>query len=241
MGLLDIQGLKFSVAEGPVLLREVHRLRYNVYVKEFEFLSPVHHPSGLLADELDGHGVHAIARRGEELIAAIRMVLNSDRGFPILAALPGFKLPAAPERVGEISHLVIDSSFRKRQGDGLYGAESYLKMREGGVLPNDGSLPGALKKRRGPLLILSLLRVLYQTSKRLGVEAWLMLMENKLHVALERHGLPFRQIADPQGGPDGPLPCLLMLSEMESRLHRLDREMMKEFVSGLEKKYAPKF
>jgi hypothetical protein len=72
-------------------------------------------------------------------------------------------------------------------------------------------------------------------SRRLGIEWWLMLAEKRLHALLNRHGIPFYQMADPLGGPDGPRPSLLTVSELaESHLKRLYDSVFDEFLEGLE-------
>lgn len=241
MGFLDVSGIDMGLGEGAATLKAIHRLRYEVYIREFGFINPVYHPDGLLGDDFDGQGLHITAHKKGDLVAALRLVLHSERGFPLQGLIPRFKCPTPSERTGELSHLAIAKAFRRRKEDGLYGAESYLKRYEGGALPDYGPLPSALKKRRGPSLVLGLFRVAYQVSRRLGLEAWLMLVEPRLHALLNRYELTFRQVADPVGGAGGPRPCLLTFKEMETRMNRLDRPLMKAFLKGLETEYAPKF
>lgn len=239
MGLMNARDVRFTIADGKRTLRAVHRLRYDVYVREFGFFSPVKHTDDLLVDAYDGAGLHPIALEGDEVVGALRMVLHSDRGFPLAAVLPHFRCPGPPEKTAEISHLVIDKRWRRRREDGLFGAEGYLTVAEGGVLPNHDPLPPALKRRRRPVIVLGLLRTAYQLSRRMGIEWWLMLAEKRLHALLNRHGIPFYQMADPLGGPDGPRPSLLTVSELESHLKRLNESLFEEFLEGLEPAYRP--
>ncbi|MBL0059099.1 MAG: GNAT family N-acetyltransferase [Elusimicrobia bacterium] len=237
--ILNVRNLRFGLAEGPTFLRAIHRLRHDVYVREFRFFDPVLYPDGILADEFDGMGMHAVAAQGEDVVAALRLALHSERGFPLQGVIPEFKAPKPPEQTGEVSHLVIAKAFRRRREDGLYGAESYLKIAQGGILPNAGPLSDHMKKRWGPLLTLGLFKVLYQHSRRLGLESWLMLAERSLYQVLNRYGLPFRQVADPLGGPEGPRPCLLLLNDLEKSLRLFDPRLFAEFTDGLEREYRP--
>jgi len=240
MGFLDIKKIKIQLAEGVSLLQAVQRLRYDVYVKEFGYLSVARHSTDRLADDFDGSGLHFVATRGEELLGAIRMLLHSEKGFPLLSVMPTFKLSSLPKNTAEISHLVIAQSFRRRREDGLFGIESYIKLRDGGILPNSGKVLSSARKRRGPLLTLALFRLLFQMSKRLRLESWLMLLDRKLHVGLDLYGIPFRQIADPQGAFDGLRPCILLLEELESRMPKLHPDLWKEFNKRLEPEYRRK-
>jgi N-acyl amino acid synthase of PEP-CTERM/exosortase system len=239
VAILNVRNIRFGLGEGPTFLRAIHRLRHDVYVREFNFFDPLLYPDGILADEFDGMGIHAVASQGEAVVAALRLTLHSERGFPLQGVVPGLKVPTPSEQTGEVSHLVIAKAFRRRSEDGLYGAESYLKIAQGGVLPNSGPMVDHMKKRWGPSLILGLFKVLYHSSRRLGLASWLMLAERRLPQVLNRYGLPFRQVADPLGGPDGPIPCLLLLKEMEKSLQLFDRSLFLEFLDGLERAYRP--
>ena len=239
MGLLDVRDLSFRLGEGPTTMEAIHRLRYDVYVKEFGFFNSVHHTNGLLPDAFDPFALHAVAVQRDDLAGALRLTLHSERGFPIAGLVPRFRCPSPPESTGEVSHLVIAKRWRRRREDCLYGAEGYLRVSEGGILPDGIPLSEALKKRGGPALLLGLFRILYQSSRRLGLRSWLMLAEKRLHTLLNRYGIPLLQMSDPVGGPEGPRPCLLHLHNMESCLKRLHAPLYAEFLRGLEKEYRP--
>ncbi len=239
MGLLDVRDIRFALGEGPTTMEAIHRLRFDVYVKEFGFFHPVHHINGRLPDAYDPFGLHAVALEREEVVGALRLTLHSERGFPIAGLVPQLRCPSAPEATGEVSHLVIAKRWRRRREDGLYGAESYLRVSEGGILPDGVPLSVALKKRGGPALLLGLFRILYQSSRRLGLQSWLMLAEKRLHTVLNRFGLPLHQMSDALGGPDGPRPCLLHLKDMEAHLKRLHAPLYRDFLQGLESEYRP--
>jgi N-acyl-L-homoserine lactone synthetase len=97
---MDARDVRFTIADGSRTLRAVHRLRYDVYVREFGFFSPVKHTDDLLVDAFDGAGLHPIALEGDEVVGALRLVLHSERGFPLAHVLPPFPLsrPARKNR-----------------------------------------------------------------------------------------------------------------------------------------------
>lgn len=227
MGLLDINGVRFALADAA-RREDVYRLRYNVWVEEMGHARPAHFPQGRVQDEFDAAAVHAVAFRGDAPVAAARLVPPGGRGLPIHGVI-NVHYTGRPEPTGEISHLVIDRSFRRRKEDGALGAEPYLRVSEGGVLPDQGPLGMILQGRKGPRLVLGLFRLLYRESKRIGVARWMCLADLKLFNLLNRYGMPFRQMADrPREFPDR-VPSVMLISEFEDRLRRLDPSLFEEF------------
>lgn len=236
--LLELPGVNFAVVESASALENIFRLRYKVWVEEFSHVPATVFPSGLVQDEFDPMAVHAAAFKDRSLAAAVRLILHSDRRLPF-HRLVNIAFPGRPGQTAEISHLVIDKVFRRRKEDGLYGAESYLKKWEGGVLPDRGPLPEVLRLRRGPVVTLGLFRTLYQASKRQGILRWLLMADRKLLALLQRYGMPFRQVADSPEELPGRLPTVLHFDDFENRLFRLDPDLFWEFMDGLETEYRP--
>lgn len=178
--------------ESP-LMSEVYRLRYKVYCDEWKFESPDDHPGGLEKDEFDAHSVHFGALEAEtgKLIGTIRIILDSDLGFPIehhctfdtdLSSL-------SKKRIAEISRLAVSKEYRRRAVDRL--------------IYNDGSNAEEIarqaeenKERRKHelFIIMGLYICMYKESLALGLTHWYGLMAKGLHILLRRSNLHFTPI-----------------------------------------------
>ncbi len=112
-------------------------------------------------DPYDPYSIHfAATDTNGQVIGTIRMIFNSVKGFPIEHAahlnFNGYK-PPPPDQTSEISRLAVSRTFRRRQEDGIFGVESYLKRSEGGILPDNGSPPKIIRRER-PVIVLGLSR-----------------------------------------------------------------------------------
>jgi N-acyl amino acid synthase of PEP-CTERM/exosortase system len=115
-------------ADTDELLREAHRLRYQVYCVEHPYEDASANSDGLERDEFDAHSVHGVLlHRGTgSTVGTVRLVLHRPGAVtpslpiyhvcddPRLAALP-------PESTVELSRFAISKFFRRRVGDGDYG------------------------------------------------------------------------------------------------------------------------
>jgi N-acyl amino acid synthase of PEP-CTERM/exosortase system len=178
----------------PVLLRECHRLRYQVYCTERGIADASLHPDGLETDAYDRHSLSALLIYRPERIAAgtIRLVLPSQNGVPRplptydLLAAAGCdlgKLPALP-RTAEISRFAIPKAFRRRAGEGAYG--NSLDALEADPL-----------RRVIPHLTLGLMAAALRMASDNGIEHVCAIMEPALLRLLARFGMRFI--------PSGPL------------------------------------
>jgi len=79
--LLRLQGIEIKIAETPEELEEVFRLRFEVYKNE-DYIDPKDYPDGRLTDEYDKHSVSFLAVKNNEYVGTVRLVKNSDLGFP---------------------------------------------------------------------------------------------------------------------------------------------------------------
>lgn len=238
--------IKFIEVDSDFLKKEIYKLRYDVYVNEFGFEKKEDHPSGLESDIYDHHSVELAAleqvnANKHQVIGTIRLILHSEHGFPIENATPiNFSDQKPPiDKIAEISRLAISKDYRRRQGDGLFGVESYLKTSEGGILPDDVEIPPADKVRIHPYLILGLFKELYQVSKKLGITHWYMITEKKLWYALKRFDLIFRQIGEPVHYHGLRIPYLGVIAEIEQNLMKKHMNFYRDFLVGLDKQYWP--
>ncbi|KPJ98147.1 MAG: hypothetical protein AMJ60_09285 [Desulfobacterales bacterium SG8_35] len=237
--------IKFVEVDSEFLKKEIYRLRYDVYVSEFGFEKKEDHPAGLERDIYDSHAVELAAieqinAESQKIIGTIRLILHSEHGFPIENAVPVDLTEARPpiDRIAEISRLTISREYRRRQGDGLFGVESYLKASEGGMLP-DREEPQNAKVRIQPYLILGLFKELYQVSKKLGITHWYMITEKKLWYALKRFDLIFRQIGEPVHYHGLRIPYLGIVEEIEQHLMKKHMDFYQDFLVGLDKRFWP--
>jgi len=240
-----LKRIKFIEVDSEFLKKEIYKLRYDVYVSEFGFEKEEDHPSGLEKDIYDSHSVELAAieqldPERQKIIGTIRLVLHSEHGFPIENAVPiDFSEEKPPiDKIAEISRLTISKEYRRRQGDGLFGVESYLKVSEGGILPNQGKLQNP-KVRIQPYLILGLFKEMYHVSKKLGITHWYMITEKKLWYALKRFDLIFSQIGEPVHYHGLRIPYLGIVEEIEKHLMKKHMDLYKDFLVGLDKEYWP--
>ena len=208
----------------PQLLRESYALRYQVYCRERTFLSPEGYPNRLEVDEFDRHSIHvgAVDALGA-LAGTARVVKPSEMGFPLFRHCRTFphetEFHGRNTRLVEVGRLAVSRSYTR---------------------PDDG-LDGAGERRRGREdVFLTLLKALYQQSKRLGATHWLAATEASLQRLLAQHGFPFRAI-----GPDTDYfgvvtPYTLDLKEFDSVILSRRFPVLDRFLIGLEPEFSPR-
>lgn len=240
-----LKRIKFVEVDSEFLKKEIYKLRYDVYVSEFGFETKEDHPSGLEKDIYDPYSVELAAieqldAETQKVIGTIRLILHSKHGFPIENVAPLDFLDEKPpiNKIAEISRLTISREYRRRHEDGLFGVESYLKVSEGGILPN-GARPRNKKVRIQPYLILGLFKEMYHVSKKLGITHWYMITEKKLWYALKRFDLIFRQIGEPVNYHGQRIPYLGIIADIEKHLRKKHSNLYRDFLAGLDKKYWP--
>jgi len=148
----------------------MQRLRYEVYCLEQKFVDAACCTDGRETDEYDPHAIHfAAARETGEVVATLRLVLDSPLGFPLErhAMLLLDERPRGERaRTGEVSRLIIAPLFRS-------------------------------STIWEPLILFGLFRHLYEESWRLGLDYLVAAMEGKLARLLRRLGFPFAELGDP--------------------------------------------
>ncbi len=234
----------FGRVEDEQILTDTFRMRHEVYVQEFGFERAEDHPSGLETDDYENESVHfACLNENGSVVGTIRLVLDSPKGFPIDHAVETIFIGEKPDpsKIGEISRLTVAKDLRRRKEDGMYGVESYLKIREGGVLPDDGTIPDEMKGRKNPIIVLGLYQAMYHESKRRGITHWYMITEEKLYFALKKFGFLFHQIGEPVWYHGQRIPYLGIVEEIERELMKTSPEMLEIMLTGLEREYHPPF
>lgn len=233
---------RFGIVDNDDLKKDIFRMRYEIYVEEFGFEAQEDHPDGLETDEYEEASIHfACLNDTDSVVGTIRLVLDSDKGFPIEHAVNTTFIGEKPDRskMAEISRLTVSRNLRRRKVDGMYGLEAYLKKKEGGVLPNDGSLPEEMRGRKGPVIVLGLYQVMYQESKRRRLSHWYMITEQKLFFALRKYGVLFHKIGEPVQYHGKRTPYLGIIEEIEKDLIKNNPNMLKIMLTGLAPEYYP--
>jgi N-acyl amino acid synthase of PEP-CTERM/exosortase system len=216
----------YKLPKDDPLLNEIYRLRYKVYVEEWGFEKQEDHPGGIEKDEYDEHSVHfAVRRKGEDRpIGTIRMITNSDKGFPIEkhckidADLSVFD----KNRFGEISRLAVSKDYRKRATDSVYFDG---KMVEETAI--DNMFSGS--RKMGNDIVLGLYRCIYQESLERGNQCILAVMAKGLVLLLKRVGILFEPIGPAQYYHGLRMPYLGKIDTMLQELARRNPTLYQEF------------
>ncbi|WP_022668834.1 PEP-CTERM/exosortase system-associated acyltransferase [Desulfospira joergensenii] len=241
---MEYDKFRFGIVDDEAIKKDTFRMRYEVYAEEFGFEKKEDHPEGLETDEYEDNSLHfACLNQSDSVVGTIRLVLNSAKGFPIEHAVKTAFIGEKPDRskIAEISRLTVSKDLRRRKEDGMHGVESYITKREGGVLPDDGSIPDEMKGRKNPIIVLGLYQVMYHESRRRGITHWYMITEEKVFFALKKYGFLFHQIGEPVWYHGERIPYLGIIEEVEKDLIKNNPEMLKIMLTGLEKKYYPAF
>jgi N-acyl amino acid synthase of PEP-CTERM/exosortase system len=180
-----------AISNNEPLIDEVYRLRYKVYCDEWGFEKPEDHPGGLEVDQYDAHSVHlgALLKESGQLIGTIRIILNSDLGFPIEKHCKFDKDLSRLDkaRIGEISRLAVSKDYRRRAVDKLI-------YNDGRDLDESTFSRDLEERRRNEfLIIIGLYICMYKESLALGLTHWYALMARGLYVLLNRTGISFQQ------------------------------------------------
>ena len=236
---------RFGRVADEEVRKDTFRLRYEVYAEEFGFEKKEDHPGGLETDEYEDQSVHfACLNDSGSVVGTIRLVFDSvEKGFPIEHAVKTTFVGEKPDRskIAEISRLTVSRDLRRRKEDGMYGVESYLKKKEGGILPDDGSIPEEMQGRKNPIIVLGLYQAMYQESRRRKLSHWYMITETKVFFALKKYGFLFHRIGDVVQYHGERVPYLGIIEEIEKDLIKNNPDMLKIMLAGLEPEYYPSY
>jgi len=236
---------KFKKVDSEELLKEIYRVRYEVYCEECGFLPAADYPNGLEIDQFDEHSIHFAAFADDAVIGTCRLVKYSVHGYPLNEHCKEISINESeipkPGLV-EVSRLALRKSFRRRKEDGIYAVESYLKKSEGGILPeNPEEKTDQDRKRNQPVVILGLYRAMYQETRRVGFAHWYAAMEKKLWYSLKLFNFTFQEIG-PLVDYYGPvIPYLGVIKQLEKEVLDNSPGLWSYLLEGLEEQYWPQF
>ena len=226
-----------TIDDVPELLENSYGLRYQVYCLERKFLRAEDYPLRLEVDEFDRHSIHigAIDTRGD-LIGTARAVKISEIGLPLFRHCTTFQdemeRHPSTSRLVEVGRLCVSRNYRRRTNDGTYGVPA-------DSLSNSAAEQRTDRRRVRDGVFPTLLKGLYQATKRLGATHWLAAMEKSLEVLLARLGFRFRLIG-PESDYFGLVaPYQLDLQEFDQTILSGKFPLLDTFVAGLEPEFGP--
>ena len=204
-------------------LEEVFRLRYKVYCDEKGFERPEDHPGGLERDQFDSHSLHFIATNDtNQVVATMRLILNSEKGFPIEKHCEiGKDLSSLDRsRVGEISRLVVSKEYCRRTEDTLiYSSVPKLEV----------PVTNAFKdRRRGQGIVIGLYKLIYIESKKIGITHWFAVMAKGLNLLLKKMGIIFIPVGPEVDYHGLRTPYLGSIEEIEAEVSRVNPDLFKQ-------------
>ncbi|MDP2598235.1 MAG: GNAT family N-acyltransferase [Candidatus Liptonbacteria bacterium] len=138
-----------GVTENSDDLTAIYRLRYEVYCYELRALDPTNYPDKQEVDVYDEYSIHIIARRGQEIAGAMRLIRDNERGF---AMEKQFLLPPTLDRSKTVEHsrVVIPKKYRGVGILDLLLEAAYSWQRERGITTCIGA---AVTHTLGPKLL----------------------------------------------------------------------------------------
>ena len=234
---------KFGEATTEEQKKQIYRLRYEVYALEFGFENPNDFPDKLEKDAFDPYSVHFIAlNEDDDIIGTVRLILNSEKGFPIEHAseITDFHDKPSPDKLTEVSRLAVSKNLRRRPEDGIHGIESYIPLSQGGVSDVPDQNDTIKEKRQRPAIILGLYRAAYHKCKELGITHMYMITEKKLFHALYKFGFIFKKVGNPVEYHGKRTPYATSWKTIEEHMAKEHSELLDFLLFKLDKKYYPK-
>lgn len=236
--MFNIGKITFLIAEDEKLKQEIYRLRYRIYVEEFGFESPDDHPDGFEKDIYDDHSIHFAGVNSEtgEVVATMRIVLHSHMGFPLehIDEVSFVGEPSDLKKIIEVSRFAVDASYRRRKEDILFKGKDIVEKQE---FDRRRSQRNTTDRRQKPVVVYGLFRLLYQTTKKLGVKNWCMISEEYLHAALSKIGFIFHPIGRKVDYHGIRTPYIAFIDEMEEGWMKHRKEFILFLSEGLNKKH----
>jgi len=206
------------------ILRDICKLRYEVYCLECNFLEARDYKEGMETDEYDKASIHFAAYTLDgSIVGTVRLVQPDDvQTYPWEShckPFDGFD-PPSRDNAAEISRLVVRKTHRRRRGDSMQGISRDF-VEQGSTASIQPKASDERDKRgNSPLLLLGLYREMYRHSRANGIRYWYAAMERSLARSLEKMGFKFVPIG-PQVDYYGPVtPFMVDLNDLNERLTR---------------------
>ncbi|KAF0221863.1 MAG: hypothetical protein FD174_194 [Geobacteraceae bacterium] len=219
-----------KVTRDDPLINEVYKLRYKVYCDEWGFEKPEDHPGGIEYDEFDKHSVHLVAltNDGRELIGTIRIILNSELGFPIEnhCKIDGDLTGLNRHHLGEISRLAVSKEYRRRAGDRLiYDDGESANLEINSIMQE--------RRKNEYAIITGLYTCMYKESLAIGLTKWYAVMAKGLNILLQRMGIVFKPIGPEVDYHGIRTPYIGAIDEIAMKVSRDKAEFFEAYEIGL--------
>ncbi len=198
-----------------VLMKQVERLRYEVYCLETGMLDPERYPAGRERDQYDAFSVQLAAKHGDQVVGTVRLILDSPVGFPLdrfRSSLSRWVLDLPRQEIGEISRLLVAPRYRRLLDLCVC---SWCWPRPEPEQPTS-SLRRAYNKPCD--VSLGLFRELHCVSRDANLRYWIAAMEPPLRRLLRRFGFVFEQAGDPIEYYGQVVPYIGDIEAMEQRV-----------------------
>jgi N-acyl amino acid synthase of PEP-CTERM/exosortase system len=221
-----------TIDDSPHLLERSYRLRYQAYCQERRFLNAEDYPNQLEFDAFDRDSVHVgVLDADSELVGTARIVKPNSAGLPFLLHCTLFPQETAFAQmcntVVEISRVCINRRYARRRSDVFFDAPEPAESDEHPIPVHD-------RRREGDDVFVTLVKALYQATKRLGATHWIVAIEKSLRRRIARYGLPF-QLAGPEVDYYGRVaPYIMSLAELDQVIHGHQFASLDSFPVGLE-------
>lgn len=193
------QYFRIVFADTPELVRQVYRIRYDVYCRELQFESGDRFPN---QEEQDGYDLYSrycllYHRPSKSYIGCVRIVLgssdNPERLLPLeeMCKTSLYQDMLAPlhqhrSSICEASRLAVLASFRRRTG------EQSVPI---GIA--DGNQSSGMERRSSfPHIALGLYLASFVLASSIGIKNLFALMEPRLARRLQYYGFSFTKIGD---------------------------------------------
>jgi N-acyl amino acid synthase of PEP-CTERM/exosortase system len=234
----------FRRLETSAELEASYRLRYLVFCEEAGLIPREECPDGREVDEYDRDALHlgafdlgAFSVDGT-MIGSLRILRSATMDLPLFDHCDPGQIRFPPDCQGvaaaEISRLALSKTYRRRADDGLYGMGGVF---DGGRQPQDTECP--VVKLRKAEIVMGLYRLMYQESKRRGIEYWIAAMEPSLERLLERFGVGFEEAGPGFDYYGLVIPYFIRLRDLEVRVYHERPQMYIEFTQGLAPELRP--
>jgi len=207
-----------------LVLKEIYKLRYEVYCLERHYLEASDFKEELETDEYDDCSIHFAAYTlNQDIIGTVRLVQpHPDQDYPWeshCTTFPQFTCPPR-ETAAEVSRLVVKKTHRRRRGDSMEGISQDFMEKGSTKSIQPKSTVRRDKRGNSPLLLLGMYREMYRHSRQNGIRYWYAAMERSLARSLEKMGFKFVPIG-PQVDYYGPVtPHMVDLNDLNERLKR---------------------
>jgi N-acyl amino acid synthase of PEP-CTERM/exosortase system len=221
-----------KIPKDDPFINEVYRLRYKVYCEEWGFEKPEDHPGGMETDEYDQHSVHlgAFSRENGQLIGTIRLILNSELGFPIEkhCTITADMSLINRNKIAEISRLAVSKEFRKRAVDRLL-------YNDGQVAPDQREESREIEEKRKQEfhIIMGLYICMYLESSKMGLTHWYAVMARGLRILLRRMNIRFTSIGPEVEYHGLRVPYFGVIDEIVTNVSSTRDEFLKEYLDEI--------